>query len=95
MVVLKTFKLLFNLVQIDGPVNVHPINLIVLKLHEFAICTSSQGANERWQVMSKLVQFTGVHFPDLNPNSYDNLNIMNLDLNVSNKVKFSANDQNL
>ena len=32
--------------------------------------------------MSKLVQFTDVHFPDLNPNSYENLNIMKLDLNV-------------
>ena len=32
--------------------------------------------------MSKLVQFTGVHFPDPNPNSYDNLNNMKLDLNV-------------
>ena len=41
--------------------------------------------------MSKFVQFTGVHFSDLNPNSYDNLNNMNLDLNVSTKVKFSAN----
>ena len=43
--------------------------------------------------MSKFVQFTGVHFPDLNPNSYENLNNMKLDLNVSTKVKFSANDQ--
>ena len=44
-----------------------------------------------------LVQFTGVCFPDLNPNSYiyDNLNNMKLDLNVSAKVKFSANDQGL
>ena len=33
--------------------------------------------------MSKLVQFTDVHFPDLNPNSYDNLNNMKLDLYVS------------
>ena len=32
--------------------------------------------------MSKLIQFT-VHFPGLNPNSYDNLNNMKLDLNVS------------
>ena len=34
--------------------------------------------------MSKLVQFTGVHFPDLNPNFY-NLNNMKLDLNLSTK----------
>ena len=70
-------------------------NLKVHQLHEFAICTSSQGGNERWQMMSKLVQFTGVHFPDLNPNSYDDLNNMKLDLNVSTKVKLSANDQGL
>ena len=31
-------------------------------------------------MMSKLVQFTDVHFPDLNPNSYDNLNNVKLDL---------------
>ena len=38
--------------------------------------------------MLKLVQFTSVHFPDLNPNfyTYDNLNNMKLDLNVSAKV---------
>ena len=29
------------------------------------------------------VQFTTVHFPYLNPNSYGNLNNMKLDLNVS------------
>ena len=46
--------------------------------------------------MSKLVQFSaGVHFSDLNPNSYDNLNSMKLDLNVYTKVKFSENDQDL
>ena len=46
--------------------------------------------------MSKLVQFTtGLHFSDLNPNSYDNLNDMKLDLNVSNKFKLSENDQGL
>ena len=47
--------------------------------------------------MLKLVQFTGVHFPDLNPNfyTYHDLNNMKLDLNVSTKVKFSANDQHL
>ena len=45
--------------------------------------------------MSKLAQSTGVHFLDLNKNSYDNFNNMKLDLNVSPKVKFSANDQRL
>ena len=49
------------------------------------IYTSSQGGNERWQLMSKLVQFTGMRFPDLNPNSYDDLNHMKLDLKVSTK----------
>ena len=45
--------------------------------------------------MTKLVQFTGAHFLDLNPNSFDNLNKMKLDLDVSTKVKFSADDQGL
>ena len=31
--------------------------------------------------MPKFVQFTSMHFSDLNPNSYDNLNNMKLDLN--------------
>ena len=43
--------------------------------------------------MSKLVQFTGLHFPGLNSYSYDNLNNMKLDLNVSIKDKFNGNDQ--
>ena len=59
-------------------------------LHEFVICTSSQGGNERSQLMLNLVQFTGLHFPDLNPDSHYNLNNMKLDLNVSAKVTFSA-----
>ena len=46
--------------------------------------------------MSKLAQFTGLDFPDLNPNSYDNLNSIKLDLNVClPKVKFKTNDQDL
>ena len=39
--------------------------------------------------------FTGVHFPDVRPNSRDNLHkleIIGIDSNVSTKVKFSAND---
>ena len=47
-----------------------------------SICILQCG-NEILQLMSKLVQFTGVHFPDLKPNSYDNLN--NLKLKVSTK----------
>ena len=47
-----------------------------------SICILQCG-NEILQLMSKLVQFTGAHFPDLNPNSYDNLN--NLKLKVSTK----------
>ena len=35
--------------------------------------------------MSKPVQFTSVHFPDVKPNFYDNLNNMQFDLNVSTK----------
>ena len=42
--------------------------------------------------MLKLFEFTGVHFPDLKPNSYDNLNKMKLDLSKPNKVKFNANN---
>ena len=45
--------------------------------------------------MSKLVEFTDVHFPDLNPNSYDKLNNMKLDLNVSTNAKFNENDLGL
>ena len=43
--------------------------------------------------MSKLVQFTDVHFPDLSPKSYDNLNNVKIDLiNVSTRsVNVSAN----
>ena len=43
--------------------------------------------------MSKLAQFTDMRFPDLNPNSYDNLNNVKLDLiNVSTRlVNFGAN----
>ena len=29
--------------------------------------------NERWQLVSKLIPFTRVHFPDLNLSSYENL----------------------
>ena len=36
-----------------------------------------------------------MRFPNLNTNFYDNLNNMELDLNVSTKVKFSVNDQSL
>ena len=35
--------------------------------------------------MSKLIQYTGVHFPDLNPNPCDNLNNMKLNLKVTTK----------
>ena len=46
--------------------------------------------------MSKIVQFTDVHFPGLTPNSYDKLNNMKLDLNVfTNLAIFSANNQDL
>ena len=39
------------------------------------------------QVVSKLVWFTGMNFRDLTQNSYEYLNKMKLDLDVSNKVK--------
>ena len=45
--------------------------------------------------MSILAQFTGVPFPDLNPNFYDNLSNMSLDSNDSTKATFSANDLSL
>ena len=45
-------------------------------------------------MMSKLGQFTGFHFTDLNPYSYD-INNMKLDLSVSTKVKFNAIEQDL
>ena len=44
--------------------------------------------------MSILVQFTDVHFPSLTPNTYDNLNNVKLDLNISTRsVNFSANNK--
>ena len=52
----------------------------VHQLHEFTIFTSSQDGNERWQLMSKFVQFTSVHFSDLNPNFHGNLKNIKLDL---------------
>ena len=51
-------------------------------MHEFAIFTSSQD-NSRCQ-----------NFHDRNPNSYDNLHNMKLDLNVApTQVRFRANNQ--
>ena len=47
-------------------------------MREFKICTNSQGGHEKWQLMPKLDQVIDVHFPDLNPNYYDNLNKMKL-----------------
>ena len=40
-----------------------------------------------------LGQYTGVHFPDLNPNSNSKNNIMKFGLHVSTKVKFNAIDK--
>ena len=60
------------------------------QLHEFAIYTSSQDGNERWELIWKLVRFTGVHFSDLETQILGNLSNMKLDLNTSTKVKFSA-----
>ena len=48
---------------------------------------SWKGGNERENLNQTLDQFTGMHFLDLNPNSYD-INTMKLDLNVPTKVKF-------
>ena len=36
-------------------------HLKVHQLYEIAICTNSQAGNEKWQLMSKFVQFTSVH----------------------------------
>ena len=41
--------------------------------------------DENW--CQTLSQFTGVHFSDRNPNSYDIYNIMKLHLNVSTNVQ--------
>ena len=44
--------------------------------------------------MSERVESTDVNFPDLNPNSYDYVNKMKLDLDVSPRsVNFSANNR--
>ena len=68
-------------------------NIKVHQLHEFAICTSTQSGNERWELMSKLVQFTAVHFSDPNSNSYGKQSNMKLDLNVSLKVNLNLNNK--
>ena len=61
------------------------------QLYEFPVYTSQEGGNERWQLMPKLVQFTGVHSLNVDPNFYDNLSNMKLDL----KVKLSENNHGL
>ena len=45
--------------------------------------TMSQGGNEKWELISKFVQFTGEHFSDITQNSYGAINNMKLDLNVT------------
>ena len=40
-------------------------------------------------------QFTGAHFPDIIPHSFDINHIMKFDLNVSTKAKHNANEQGL
>ena len=71
-----------DLFLLDSLVYTHTWNLKDHQLHEFATYTSSHGGNnERWQLMSKLVQFTSVHYPDLNPNSYGSLSNMKVALN--------------
>ena len=47
--------------------------------------------DENW--CQTLGQYTGVHFPDLNPNSNSKNNIMKFGLHVSTKVKFNAIDK--
>ena len=74
--------LFVDLFVLNSLMYTHIKSMKIHKLHEFAICTSLQGGNEKRQEMSKLVQFTDAHFPDLNPNSYDNLNNMKLDLKL-------------
>ena len=73
-------------------------NLKIHQLYKFDIYTSlsSKSGNERWQLMLKFVPFNDVHFPDLNPNSDENVRNVKLYLNVSKKsVSFSANNQGL
>ena len=68
-----------------GSIETVPVCRDFHQLHEIAIYTSSQGGYWRWQSICKLAKFPGLHFPDLNPNSYDNLNKMKLDFNTSTK----------
>lgn len=62
-------------------------DLMVLQLHETEIFTNWQGGLSKLKKGENWSQFTGVHFPDRNRNSYDISNIMKFDLNVS-KAKF-------
>ena len=66
------------------PVCIHPYwDLKVHQLHDFSICTTWQGGNERWQLISNTWSiYCGAFFPDLNSNCYD-INNMKFDLNVS------------
>ena len=59
--------------------------LKIHQLHEFAIHTSSQSGNERWQLFLVQLAEKFSNFLDLNPHFYGNLNNMKLDLNASTK----------
>ena len=56
---MQSFSCLITWCTPMGKLNVH-------QLVEFVISISSQGGDKKLQLMSKPVQFTGVHFPDLN-----------------------------
>ena len=56
-------------------------NLKVHQMHEFAIWTSSQGGNEKWQLMSKLVYWCS--FSWSKPKYLWQFKQHELDLNVS------------
>ena len=67
-------------------------------MYEFVVYTSSQSGNKRWQLISKLAQFTDVHFPDLSQNllkTYTTWNGRFKCLHATRSVNYSASNQSL
>ena len=76
-------------------VSIHPhLDLKVTNCMNLQFAPADKVVMKDGNQCQKLSQFTGVHFLNLNPNSYD-INNMKLNLSISTIVKFIANDQGL
>ena len=69
------------------------IYLKVHRLREFRFAQVDKMVVKNHSRCQTLGQFTGVNFPDLNPNSYHINDIIKFDLNIATKAKFNSNDQ--